>query len=53
MFGQVVNDEPKMKVVSALMDDYFAAFNQKKREAGETDEPMFKAPKDFNPRSFA
>lgn len=35
------------------MDDYIAAFNRKKREAGETDEPMVKAPKDFNPRSFA
>lgn len=53
MFHQVAGDEPKKKVVSALMDDYFAAFQRKKREAGETDEPMVKAPKDFNPRSFA
>lgn len=53
MFDQVAGDEPKKKVVSALMDDYFAAFNRKKREAGETDEPLVKAPKDFNPRSFA
>ena len=53
MFDQVVNDEPKKKVVSALMDDYFAAFHRKKREAGETDEPIVKAPKDFNVRGFA
>ena len=53
MFDQVVNDEPKKKVVSALMDDYFAAFHRKKREAGETDEPAVKAPKDFNVRGFA
>lgn len=53
VFGQIVSDEPKKKVVSALMDDYFAAFHRKKREAGETDEPVVKAPKDFNVRSFA
>ncbi|EFS29528.1 hypothetical protein [Bacteroides sp. D2] len=53
MFDQVVGDEPKKKVVSALMDDYFSAFHRKKREAGETDEPIVKAPKDFNVRGFA
>lgn len=54
MFEQVVNDEPKKKtVVSSLMDDYFAAFHRKKREAGEVNEPSVKAPKDFDVRSFA
>ncbi|NDV66094.1 hypothetical protein [Bacteroides sp. 224] len=53
MFGQVADDEPKKKVVSALMDDYFAAFHRKKREAGEANEPAVKAPKDFNVRGFA
>lgn len=53
VFGQVANDEPKKKVVAALMDDYFSAFHRKKREAGETDEPAVRAPKDFNVRGFA
>ena len=54
LFEQVVNDEPKKKaVVSSLMDDYFAAFHRKKREAGESDEPTVKAPKEFDVRSFA
>lgn len=53
VFGQIASDEPKKKVVSALMDDYFSAFHRKKREAGETDEPIVKAPKDFNVRGFA
>ncbi len=53
MFGQFVNDEPKKKVVSALMDDYFSAFNRKKREAAEEVEGVVKAPKGFDPRSFA
>ncbi|WP_080904061.1 hypothetical protein [Parabacteroides sp. Marseille-P3160] len=53
MFEQVAGDEPKKKVVSALMDDYFSAFHRKKREAGETDEPAVKAPKNFDVRSFA
>ena len=53
LFEQFINDEPKKKVVSALMDDYFSAFHRKKREAGETDEGAVKAPKDFNVRSFA
>ena len=54
MFEQVVLGEPQKKVVvSSLMDDYFAAFHRKKREAGELDEPTDKAPKDFDIRSFA
>lgn len=53
MFEQVADDEPKKKIVSALMDDYFAAFHRKKREAGEMDEPTVKAPKNFDARSFA
>lgn len=53
VFEQVASDEPKKKVVSALMDDYFAAFHRKKREAGETGEPEVKAPGDFDVRSFA
>lgn len=53
VFGQIASDEPKKKVVSALMNDYFAAFHRKKREATETDEPAVKAPKDFDLRSFA
>lgn len=53
MFEQVAGDEPKKKVVSSLMDDYFAAFHRKKREATVTDEPAVKAPRDFDLRSFA
>lgn len=53
VFEQVASDEPKKKVVSSLMDDYFAAFHKKKREAGESDEPTVKAPKEFDVRSFA
>lgn len=53
MFDQVADDEPKKKVVSALMDDYFSAFHRKKREAEETEEVVIKAPKDFDLRSFA
>lgn len=53
VFEQFVNDEPKKKVVSALMDDYFSAFNRKKRETAEEVEGAVKAPKDFDPRNFA
>jgi len=53
VFGQFVNDEPKKKVVSALMDDYFSAYNRKKRETAEEVEGAVKAPKGFDPRSFA
>ena len=53
LMEQIAPDEPKKKVVSTLMDDYFSAFHRKKREAQETDEPIVKAPKDFDLRSFA
>ncbi len=53
VFEQFVSDEPKKKVVSALMDDYFSAFHRKKREAAEEVEGAVKAPKDFDVRSFA
>lgn len=54
MFEQIVSGEPKKEaVVSTLMDEYFAAFHRKKREAGKLNEPMVKVPKDFNARSFA
>ena len=53
MFEQVVSAEPRKKVVSSLMDEYFAAFQRKKREAGEIDEPKVKAPKEFDVRNFA
>jgi hypothetical protein len=55
MFEQVVSGEPKKKATAGkLMDDYFAAYHRRKREAGETnDEPGVKAPKDFDPRAFA
>jgi hypothetical protein len=55
MFEQVVSGEPKKKTVAGkLMDDYFAAYHRRKREAGElSDESSVKAPKDFDVRSFA
>lgn len=55
MFEQAVSGEPKKKVTAGkLMDDYFAAYHRRKREAGEAgDEPNVKAPKDFDPRAFA
>lgn len=55
MFEQVVSGEPQKKtVVTGLMDDYIAAFIRRKKEAGElTEEPMVKAPKEFDVRSFA
>lgn len=53
VFGQFVNDEPKKKVVSALMDDYFSAFHRKKLETAKEVEGAVKAPKDFDPRNFA
>lgn len=53
MFEQVVSTEPRKKVVSSLMDEYFAVFQRKKREAGEIDEPKVKAPKEFDVRNFA
>jgi len=55
MFEQVVSGEPKKKtVLSALMDEHFAAFHRRKREAGEeTNEPTVKAPDNFDVRAFA
>jgi hypothetical protein len=55
MFEQVVSGESEKKVTAGkLMDNYFADFYRRKREAGEmTDEPSVKAPKDFDPRTFA
>lgn len=53
MFGQVVSDEPKKRVVSELMDDYFSAYHRKKQQSAGANEPTVKAPKDFDVRSFA
>ena len=54
MFEQVVSGEPKKKVVvSSLMDDYFAAFHRKQQEAGVLEEPIVRAPKEFDVRKFA
>ena len=50
LFGQVASDEPKKKIVSSLMDDYFNAY-YRDREAQP--QPAVKAPTDFNVRSFA
>lgn len=50
IFGQVADDEPKKKIVSSLMDEYFNAYY---RERGEQSQPTVKAPADFNVRSFA
>jgi hypothetical protein len=54
MFEQVVSGEPKKKTAAGkLMDDYFAAYHRRKREAGEMpDESSVKAPKDFDVRAF-
>jgi hypothetical protein len=54
MFEQVVSGEPKKKVTAGkLMDDYFAAYHRRKREAGDAEVPEVAAPKDFDVRSFA
>ena len=55
MFEQVVSGEPKKKTAAGkLMDDYFAAYHRRKREAREmSEEPEVKAPKDFDVRRFA
>lgn len=53
MFGQVVSDEPKKRVVSELMDDYFSAYHRKRGQSAGANEPTVKAPKDFDVRSFA
>lgn len=55
MFEQVVSGEPKKKTAAGkLMDDYFAAYHRRKREAGEMPvDSSVKAPKDFDVRAFA
>ncbi len=55
MFEQIVSGEPRKKTAAGkLMDDYFAAYHRRKREAGEMpDESSVKAPKDFDVRAFA
>ncbi len=55
MFEQVVSGEPKKKViVGKLMDNHFADFYRRKREAGEEiNETSVKVPKDFDVRAFA
>lgn len=50
LIGQIAPDEPKKKIVSSLMDDYFTAY-YRKREAQP--QPTVKAPADFDVRSFA
>ena len=50
LFNQVAPDETRKKIVSSLMDDYFATY-YRKREAQP--QPAVKAPKDFDVRSFA
>ena len=50
LFGQVASDEPKKKIVSSLMDDYFNAYY---RDREVQPQPAVKAPTDFNVRSFA
>lgn len=50
IFEQIADDEPKKKVVSSLMDDYFAAFH---RRTEALPDGAVKAPADFNVRGFA
>ena len=50
IFEQIANDEPKKKVVSALMDDYFTAFY---RQTEALPDGAVKAPADCNVRGFA
>ena len=50
IFEQIANDEPKKKVVSSLMDDYFSAFY---RRTEALPDGAVKAPADFNVRGFA
>ncbi len=55
MFEQVVSGQPEKKTTAnRLMDDHFAEWNRRKREAGElNDEPTVKAPDNFDARAFA
>ena len=50
IFEQLATDEPKKKVVSSLMDDYFSAFY---RRMETLPDGAVKAPAGFNPRGFA
>ena len=50
IFEQIASGEPKKKVVSSLMDDYFSAFY---RQTEALPEGAVKAPAGFNPRWFA
>lgn len=50
IFEQVADNEPKKKVVSSLMDDYFSAFY---RRTEALPDGAVKAPADFNVRGFA
>lgn len=50
IINQVAPDEPKRKVVSSLMDDYFTAYY---RRTEAQPDPVVKAPADFNVRGFA
>lgn len=50
IFEQIAGDEPKKKVVSSLMDDYFSAFY---RRTEALPDGAVKAPADFNVRGFA
>ena len=50
LIGQVADDEPKKKIVSTLMDDYFAAFYRSRETQPQ---PTVKAPAGFNVRSVS
>lgn len=50
LMEQIAPDEPKKKIVSSLMDDYFTAY-YRTREAQP--QPTVKAPADFNVRGIA
>ncbi|MDL2255455.1 hypothetical protein LJC38_02590 [Parabacteroides sp. OttesenSCG-928-K15] len=50
IINQVAPDEPKKKVVSSLMDEYFTAYYRKTEAQPE---PAVKAPTDFSVRGFA
>lgn len=50
LIGQIAPDEPKKKIVSALMDEYLSA-HYRNREAQP--QPTVKAPADFNIRGLA
>jgi len=55
LFEQVVSGEPAKRITAGkLMDDFFAAYHRRKREADEaTEETAVKAPKEFNVRAYS